>query len=198
MPAWIYVVAAAAVVFVFWFGWARRWWHGARYSWTRARHLVDLTETEVIPGTEYGSMIYADDPHGPEIVARVARYGDIAGTPGGLTWGEATGQRDWREQTMADLNPDTLDTHYQDPPSHNIVCAYEPDRCPWPDGRPSIDSGPGDAVSSRPPGPVPPSRLADTGDVLAAHEAHPSPDWLDGQLADLFAWVRSMHVLEVP
>ena len=129
MTGWLWIVAAAAVAFVVWAAFVRRWWHALWYSWTRARHLVDLTETEVIPGAEWGSMNYWDDPHGPEIVARVAAFGDIAGPPDGLTWDE---------QIAADLSPETLAGSF-------LPCAPTD----------ISDSGPGDAGVLPSPGPAP-------------------------------------------
>lgn len=40
-----------------------------------------------------------------------------------------------------------------------------------------------------------PSRLADTGEIHAARQAHPHPGggWLDEQLEELYVWVRHMH-----
>lgn len=163
MPAYVWITALAAVVFVVWFGWARRWWRSLRYSWTRARHLVDLGETEAIPGAEWGSMIYDEDPRGPEIVARVAEFGDIAGPPEGRMWAEIAegwlpAPPDWREQTAADLSPEALDDA--------IERACEADRLAvalemgW---LAPEDSGPGGPFSSA-PGPDPaPTRGAAQG-----------------------------------
>lgn len=196
MTGWI-VVWALGVLAVLGTAASRHyhWVSGWRYDWTRARHILDETAGSVPPGEEWGSMIYAEDPHGEEIVARVARYGDIAGPPDGLTW---------REQTMTDLAPESLldetgvlcagcaGFDHCDGIEGACLCT-----CGWPEDWAEADDDPGPegglVSSSPPPGPdqrlcgpeqphekpagtesagsghLPPTRLADTGEIRDAH-----------------------------
>lgn len=176
MPAWFYVLAVAAVAFVAWFAFARRWAHALWYSWTRARHLAGLTQTEVIPGAEY------------------LPYAPVSGRP---PW-PVTG--DWREQTAAELSPEALNpagflrgldrvlgsvTTTSPPPADPED--YDPEAdvpFRWL-AAPPDDPGPGDS-SSASPGPDQvltvnweavaevqrqwdEARLADTGEIRDAH-----------------------------
>lgn len=202
MPAWIWITALAAVAFVGWVALGRGWFRAVLYSWRHAAHVIDLTQTEAIPGPEYiGSMGLADDPHAETIVAKVERYGDISGPPGGLTWDELM---------RAELSPEALDPLPAPPPDPGpggaLVSSSPP---PGPDhltdevatllrGMPSLADQWADLPRMGRKQGLAPSRLADTGEICAIRADHPLPaDWLEAQLADLFAWVRWMHEVTV-
>lgn len=154
MPAYLWITSAAAVAFILWIAFGRRWLHSLWYSWRDAAHAYAQFEADYPEAPEFiGSMIAAEEHH---------------------TWPEwlaapTVDPEPWREQITAELAPEALDPpplsrdlsgDLDAIPSHRIA---EPgkreivrhDAGGWNSGPClPLDPGPGDSsLASDPPGP---------------------------------------------
>jgi hypothetical protein len=188
MPSWVWVVAAAAVGFVLWVAFARRWVHAWVYSWRQAAHAYAEVAAEfpVVDGPEliaglrlgerYGSMILAEE-RGLRAVQASTTFlpAPLHHEPG------------WRERTMAELAPEAL--------SEEVARAEED----APEGSYFLaeldDSGLGGSSSLAPPGPAQASHGGDDQgwDVpVCATDSGPAPG------ADLTGSLSPHHPEEDP
>lgn len=158
---WVLIVLGLVAAVTMELGLQRSKRHGERYE---PRHLA-APEPEPVQDF-WGSMSLEDEREVLALFGEAERDGTLmltAPPADPIPWEDLQSDAriedgpDWREQTAADLAPETL------------------------------DPGPGQVPSSDPPpGSVPPTRLADTGEIRAARQS-----WLDAQLEDLYAWVRA-------